>query len=158
VFTFDPNDPETMVVDNKVVESVNCVSWTLILLQGKPMPFEMDTIFTPASTQVDVFKQAEDLITSVTDGYNVCIFAYGQVWMSFVGLWGPESRRPAPARRSPWMETSSILVSTDALSFGSSRLLLCHRCPCLYARNRSARSARPTGASTLRSVCWRCAC
>jgi hypothetical protein len=39
----------------------------------------MDTVFTPASTQQDVFNQAEDLITSVTDGYNVCIFAYGQV-------------------------------------------------------------------------------
>ena len=95
-------------------------------LQGKPMPFEMDTIFTPASTQVDVFKQAEDLITSVTDGYNVCIFAYGQVCVHFAGTACPESRRLAPVRPSPWMETSNILVSTVALSFDFSRLLLCH--------------------------------
>ena len=39
----------------------------------------MDTIFTPKSRQEDVFTESKDLITSVIDGYNVCIFAYGQV-------------------------------------------------------------------------------
>ena len=39
----------------------------------------MDYVFTPKSTQIDVYNEAHDLITSVIDGYNVCIFAYGQV-------------------------------------------------------------------------------
>jgi len=62
VFTFDKDDTESFTIDNK----------------GKPTVFEMDSVLTPASTQQDVFKLAEDLIVSVTDGYNVCIFAYGQ--------------------------------------------------------------------------------
>lgn len=30
------------------------------------------------NTQADVFKDTKHLIMSVVDGYNVCIFAYGQ--------------------------------------------------------------------------------
>lgn len=30
------------------------------------------------NTQSDVFKDTKHLIMSVVDGYNVCIFAYGQ--------------------------------------------------------------------------------
>lgn len=62
VFTFDKDDDQVFTVDNK----------------GKTAPFEMDTVFTPASTQEMVFNAANDLIVSVIDGYNVCIFAYGQ--------------------------------------------------------------------------------
>eukprot|EP00042_Codosiga_hollandica_P049734 m.582792 g.582792 ORF g.582792 m.582792 type:complete len:899 (+) comp57948_c0_seq2:83-2779(+) len=62
VFSFDKDDENFLTVDNK----------------GKPQPFEMDTVFTPASTQEQVFEAARDLIMSVVDGYNVCIFAYGQ--------------------------------------------------------------------------------
>ena len=50
-----------------------------VCIQGKPAPFEMDTVFTPESTQLQVFNEAKDLILSVIDGFNVCIFAYGQV-------------------------------------------------------------------------------
>lgn len=35
-------------------------------------------MFSPASTQKDVFAETRDLVTSCMDGYNVCIFAYGQ--------------------------------------------------------------------------------
>jgi len=41
-------------------------------------PFEFTHVFGPDSTQEDVFKATEPLMTSVLDGYNVCIFAYGQ--------------------------------------------------------------------------------
>ena len=34
-------------------------------------------MFGPDSNQSDIFAQAEGLVTSVLDGYNVCIFAYG---------------------------------------------------------------------------------
>jgi len=35
-------------------------------------------VYGPLSTQEDVFKDTRTLMTSVLDGYNVCIFAYGQ--------------------------------------------------------------------------------
>ncbi|KAK9062161.1 hypothetical protein SSX86_019347 [Deinandra increscens subsp. villosa] len=40
--------------------------------------FRFDRVFTPNDNQVDVYSQASPLVTSVLDGYNVCIFAYGQ--------------------------------------------------------------------------------
>lgn len=45
---------------------------------GKVSQFELDKVFSAASTQQDVFNAAEDIIVSVIDGFNVCIFAYGQ--------------------------------------------------------------------------------
>ncbi|XP_078154287.1 kinesin-like protein KIN-14E isoform X1 [Carex rostrata] len=40
--------------------------------------FKFDRIFTPKDDQADVYADASPLVTSVLDGYNVCIFAYGQ--------------------------------------------------------------------------------
>ncbi|GLU20244.1 hypothetical protein SLE2022_364540 [Rubroshorea leprosula] len=40
--------------------------------------FKFDRVYTPKDNQVDVFADASPLVTSVLDGYNVCIFAYGQ--------------------------------------------------------------------------------
>ena len=37
--------------------------------------FEFERIFTPTSTQTEVFSEISDLILSVLDGFNVCIFA-----------------------------------------------------------------------------------
>ncbi|GJP32144.1 hypothetical protein CLOM_g16721 [Closterium sp. NIES-68] len=45
---------------------------------GQSKVFEFDRVFSPATGQAQVFKEAADVITSVLDGYNVCIFAYGQ--------------------------------------------------------------------------------
>ncbi|KAK3008005.1 hypothetical protein RJ639_014675 [Escallonia herrerae] len=40
--------------------------------------FKFDHIFKPEDNQEAVFAQTLPIVTSVLDGYNVCIFAYGQ--------------------------------------------------------------------------------
>ncbi|KAG8386512.1 hypothetical protein BUALT_Bualt03G0156200 [Buddleja alternifolia] len=40
--------------------------------------FKFDAVFSTDAGQVDVFEETAPLVISVLDGYNVCIFAYGQ--------------------------------------------------------------------------------
>uniref|UniRef100_A0A0A9CGW9 Kinesin motor domain-containing protein n=1 Tax=Arundo donax TaxID=35708 RepID=A0A0A9CGW9_ARUDO len=40
--------------------------------------FKFNKVFSPMSSQADVFSDIQPLIRSVLDGFNVCIFAYGQ--------------------------------------------------------------------------------
>ncbi|KAI3815360.1 hypothetical protein L1987_15026 [Smallanthus sonchifolius] len=40
--------------------------------------FRFDSVFDPEASQVDVFKDTSSFATLVLDGYNVCLFAYGQ--------------------------------------------------------------------------------
>lgn len=40
--------------------------------------FKFDAVFSPQARQDDVFEDTAPFATSVLDGYNVCIFAYGQ--------------------------------------------------------------------------------
>lgn len=46
--------------------------------KGRTQTFEMDRVFSQSSTQTEVFDEVKALVTSCIDGYNVCIFAYGQ--------------------------------------------------------------------------------
>ncbi len=43
--------------------------------------FEFDTVFNMNSTQEQVFEDTQRLVESFLDGFNVCLFAYGQVNM-----------------------------------------------------------------------------
>ncbi|KAI9086913.1 hypothetical protein K1719_031074 [Acacia pycnantha] len=40
--------------------------------------FKFDAVFGPQADQADIFEDTAPFATSVLDGYNVCIFAYGQ--------------------------------------------------------------------------------
>ncbi|XP_065875742.1 kinesin-like protein KIN-14R [Euphorbia lathyris] len=52
----------------------------LVILTGASTkkPYKFDRVYSPRDNQVDVFADASPLVLSVLDGYNVCIFAYGQ--------------------------------------------------------------------------------
>ena len=40
--------------------------------------FDFDRVFGPEVQQAGIFEDVSQLVTSALDGYNVCIFAYGQ--------------------------------------------------------------------------------
>lgn len=44
--------------------------------------YSYDAVYEAGSSQEAVFADVEPVVTSVMDGYNVCIFAYGQTGLS----------------------------------------------------------------------------
>lgn len=47
----------------------------------KSSTYSYDAVYEPGSSQESVFGDVEPVVTSAMDGYNVCIFAYGQTGM-----------------------------------------------------------------------------
>lgn len=46
--------------------------------KSREKTWEFDEVFNHESTQEAIYEEVSGLVTSVLDGYNVCIFAYGQ--------------------------------------------------------------------------------
>jgi len=66
-------------------ERSSCVSFPHpdeVLIHNEPMAtkkkFQFNEVFAERSTQAMVFEAMRELITSMLDGFNICIFAYGQ--------------------------------------------------------------------------------
>ena len=49
--------------------------------------FDFDRVFGPEVQQTGIFEDVSQLVTSALDGYNVCIFAYGQTGKQSPGSW-----------------------------------------------------------------------
>ncbi|KAL9691694.1 hypothetical protein QQ045_012120 [Rhodiola kirilowii] len=63
-----------------VIEYDSCLENELqvICSDSSKKQFKFDHVFKPEDSQEAVFSQTSRVVTSVMDGYNVCIFAYGQ--------------------------------------------------------------------------------
>ena len=44
----------------------------------QPHKFSFDRVFSPSAGQDAVFEEVSEFVRSALDGYNVCIFSYGQ--------------------------------------------------------------------------------
>uniref|UniRef100_A0A6N2L235 Kinesin motor domain-containing protein n=1 Tax=Salix viminalis TaxID=40686 RepID=A0A6N2L235_SALVM len=59
-------------------ESAKDVELT-VMSNGLPRKtFKFDAVFGPQANQADVFEDTASFASSILDGYNVCVFAYGQ--------------------------------------------------------------------------------
>jgi hypothetical protein len=74
-----------------------------VLVKGANGPdskknYDFDNVFAgvESNTQADIFRDTKHLMLSVIDGYNVCIFAYGQVTGDLA--LAPRSLSPSPSR------------------------------------------------------------
>ena len=53
-----------------------------VALKARSNSYSYDVVYEAGSSQECVFADVEPVVTSVMDGYNVCIFAYGQTGIS----------------------------------------------------------------------------
>ncbi|XP_071955799.1 kinesin-like protein KIF25 isoform X2 [Antedon mediterranea] len=58
--------------ENLIVKAIK--SWQ----STTPKNFEFERVYSPVDDQSNVFEEVQPLLTSLLDGYNVCIMAYGQ--------------------------------------------------------------------------------
>ncbi|EAR90493.1 kinesin motor catalytic domain protein (macronuclear) [Tetrahymena thermophila SB210] len=81
----DDNLLYQMTQQNRIIKTQNSQNLKLVVpFQNmksenniKEYSFKLEHIFEEDATQMEVFSNLQELIQSVLDGYNVCIFAYG---------------------------------------------------------------------------------
>ena len=67
----------------RAADSPNGTS-TSVSGKAETFGFDFDHVFGPEVGQEAVFDEVSQLVQSAIDGYNVCIFAYGQVVFTFL--------------------------------------------------------------------------
>lgn len=72
-----PNEQEVNMNSPTIVNIVDELTLKVNTKYG-PRPFNFDSVFGPGTSQTKVFEDTKRLVQSAVDGYNVCIFAYGQ--------------------------------------------------------------------------------
>mmetsp|Transcript_13440 Transcript_13440/g.20312 ORF Transcript_13440/g.20312 Transcript_13440/m.20312 type:complete len:990 (+) Transcript_13440:473-3442(+) len=73
---FNDKDPEPQ---ETITHFIDDTSMKVVPLNDREeRVYNFNRVFRPDSSQDEVFKDTKDLIRSSLDGYNVCIFAYGQ--------------------------------------------------------------------------------
>ena len=83
-------------VDHRVIDVVGQTSTNYAGDEkNKTFSFTFDKVFTPATTQVEVFEEISQLVQSALDGYKVTVFAYGQTGSGKTfTMEGPENPTP----------------------------------------------------------------
>ena len=66
------------IVDRREGREMVAVQDDIVAVADRTEPFTFDEVFGPRTSQREVFDTLKPLITSVADGYNVCVFAFGQ--------------------------------------------------------------------------------
>lgn len=70
----DSNTPDIVSLeDDKTVTVLNPKD-----SRQQPHKFSFDRVFSPSDGQEAVFEEVSEFVRSALDGYNVCIFSYGQ--------------------------------------------------------------------------------
>jgi hypothetical protein len=81
-----------------------------------PKSFFFDSVFAPDSSQEKVFEDTKRLVQSAVDGYNVCIFAYGQTGAGKTYTIQGSENDPGVAPRS-FLELQRILTNMGNFSY-----------------------------------------
>lgn len=98
---YDPNADNVLTFASD--QDLNVVSNS-----GQKKTFRFDRLFSPSSTQEEVFQDTLPLITSCVDGYNVCIMAYGQTGKQ--GFWFCDGRDGTVNLALGWIFNFALLV------------------------------------------------
>ncbi len=64
------DDSSLEIISNELVQGGN---------RKQSSDFSFDQVFNPNTTQEEIFEMVSPLIQSAMDGYNICIFAYGEI-------------------------------------------------------------------------------
>ena len=98
--------------------------------------FDFDRVFGPEVQQAGIFQDVSQLVTSALDGYNVCIFAYGQTGKIaslshgrlLVCIALPPAEEGAPRINMLY----HIVCQTGMHVYGDASTTLCLSCPCMH--------------------------
>lgn len=71
---------------------------------AKRKKYEFDRVYSPESTQQDVFDDTEPIMTSACDGYNVTIIAYGQTGSGKTYTMMGTAENPGAPPDYPWSD------------------------------------------------------